>query len=131
MALLLQGDPEGALTAMREEPEGWRVIGMPMVLYALGRRAESDAALADLIRTQAENSAFNIAYVLAFRDEADRAFAWLDKAVAHHDPGLSEIAYTAQFANIRGDPRWDPFLRKIGKAPEQLAAIEFDVKLPK
>jgi TolB-like protein/Flp pilus assembly protein TadD len=130
MALLMKGDPEGALAAMREEPEGWRVIGMPMVLHALGRKAESDAALAQLIRMQESNSAFNIAYVLSFRGEADRAFAWLDKAVAYHDPGLSEIAYTEQFANIRGDPRWAPFLRKIGKAPEQLAAIKFDVRLP-
>jgi tetratricopeptide (TPR) repeat protein len=131
MALLLKGNPEGALMAMRDEPEGWRVIGMPMVLHALGRKAESDAALAELIRTQERNSAFNIAYVLAFRGEADRAFAWLDKAVAYRDPGLSEITYTAQFANIRSDPRWKPFLRSIGEAPEQLAAIRFDVKLPK
>jgi len=34
------------------------------------------------------------------------------------------------FANLRQDPRWLPFLRKLGKAPEQLAAIKFDVKLP-
>jgi len=33
-------------------------------------------------------------------------------------------------ANVHADPRWLPFLRKIGKAPEQLAAIKFDVKLP-
>ena len=28
------------------------------------------------------------------------------------------------------DARWLPFLRKIGKAPEQLAKIEFKVTLP-
>jgi hypothetical protein len=32
--------------------------------------------------------------------------------------------------NIHDDPRWLPFLRSIGKAPEQLAAIEFEVTLP-
>ncbi len=130
MALLLKGDPAGALAAMQEEPEGWRVIGLPMVLHALGRKAESDAALTELIRTQEKDSAFNIAYVLAFRGEADRAFAWLDKAVAYRDPGVSEIVYITEFANIHSDPRWEPFLRKLGKAPEQLAAIKFDVKLP-
>ena len=31
------------------------------------------------------------------------------------------------FDKIHGDPRWLPFLRKIGKAPEQLAKIEFKV----
>ncbi|HXS03428.1 MAG TPA: hypothetical protein VN731_03075, partial [Rhodanobacter sp.] len=28
------------------------------------------------------------------------------------------------------DPRWLPFLRKIGYAPEQLAKIQFTVTLP-
>ena len=36
--------------------------------------------------------AYNIAYVLAWRNERDRAFEWLDKAVTQQDPGLSEIA---------------------------------------
>jgi len=31
------------------------------------------------------------------------------------------------FASIHDDPRWLPFLREIGKAPEQLAKIEFKV----
>jgi hypothetical protein len=40
------------------------------------------------------------------------------------------IAYGQEFASIRGDPRWLPFLRGIGRAPEQLDAISFEVKLP-
>jgi len=34
------------------------------------------------------------------------------------------------FDNIHADPRWPAFLRKIGKAPEQLAKIDFKVTLP-
>jgi hypothetical protein len=34
------------------------------------------------------------------------------------------------FGNIKKDPRWLPFLRRIGKAPEQLAPIKFKVTLP-
>jgi hypothetical protein len=34
------------------------------------------------------------------------------------------------FEKIHNDPRWLPFLRKLGKAPEQLAAIELKVTLP-
>ena len=44
--------------------------------------------------------------------------------------GLSEIALNPMFVNLHADPRWLPFLRRIGKAPEQLAAIKFDVKVP-
>jgi hypothetical protein len=31
------------------------------------------------------------------------------------------------FDKIHADPRWLPFLRKVGRAPEQLAKIEFNV----
>ena len=55
-----------------------------------GSKAESDAALAELVRKYEKRSAYNIAYVLAYRGEADRAFEWLDKAVAYHDPGLAD-----------------------------------------
>ena len=34
------------------------------------------------------------------------------------------------FDELKSDPRWLPLLRKLGKAPEQLAAIKFDVQLP-
>jgi hypothetical protein len=34
------------------------------------------------------------------------------------------------FDKIHSDPRWLPFLRKIGKAPDQLAKIKFKVTLP-
>ena len=52
---------------------------------------------------------------------------WLDKAVGYHDTGLAEIGSDILFTNIRSDPRWLPFLRKIGRAPDQLAKIEFKV----
>jgi len=62
--------------------------------------------------------------------EADRAFAWLDKAVANGDPGLSSIAMGNVFSNLYEDTHWLPFLERIGRSPAQLAAIEFEVKLP-
>ena len=102
-----------------------------MAYHALGRHAESDTALAALIAKYGKDWAYNIAYVQAFRGDADRAFAWLDKAVAYQDPAIGYIVPENLFANIRSDPRWLPFLRKIGRAPEQLAAIKFDVKVPR
>jgi TolB-like protein/lipoprotein NlpI len=131
VALLLKGDPDGALAAMqRESSENWRLIGLPMAWHALGKKTESDAALDELVRKFAEDSAYNIAYVLAYRGEADRAFEWLDKAVTIHDPGLIDVAVDPLFANLHEDPRWLPFLRRLGRAPEQLATIKFDVKVP-
>ena len=130
-ALLLKGEPESALVAMQKEAfEGWRLIGLVMAHYALGQAAASDAALSELIEKYEQEWAYNIAYVLAFRGEADRAFEWLNKAVAYNDPGLAEITIEPLFANIHFDPRWLPLLENIGKSPEQLAAIEFKLTLP-
>ena len=106
------------------------MIGLPLAYHALGRKADSDAALAALIAKWEKGSPSNIAYVYAYRGEADKAFEWLDKAIEYGDPGISDIVMDNLFAKIHADPRWLPFLRKIGKAPEQLAAIKFDVKLP-
>jgi TolB-like protein/lipoprotein NlpI len=133
VALLLKGDAAGALVEIQKETnEVWRMIGLPMAYHALGRKAESDQALNALIGKYEKDGPFNIAYVYAFRGEADKAFEWLGKALEYQDPGISEIVSEGRlFANIQADPRWLPFLRKIGYAPEQLAKIEFKVTLPK
>jgi adenylate cyclase len=131
IALMLKGGGQGALAEIEQETgENWKMIGLPMAYHALGRKADSDAALAALIAKYEKDSSYNIAYVYAYRGEADKAFAWLDKAVEYGDPGLGDIVTQNLFDKIHGDPRWLPFLRKIGKAPNQLAKIEFKVTLP-
>jgi TolB-like protein/lipoprotein NlpI len=130
-ALLLKGDAQGALAEIEQETsENWKMIGLPMAYHALGRKADSDAALAPLIAKWEKDSPENIAYVYAYRGEADKAFEWLDKAVEYGDPGIAGIVTENLFDSIHADPRWLPFLRKIGHAPEQLAKIEFKVTLP-
>jgi adenylate cyclase len=130
-ALLLKGDAQGALAEIEQETiEILKRIDLPLAYHALGRKADSDAALAELIAKDEKGASYNIAYVYAFRGEADKAFAWLDKAVEYGDNGLSGIVTNSLFDKIHSDPRWLPFLRKIGKAPEQLAKIEFKVTLP-
>ena len=95
------------------------------------RQFPFEQAVATALFAKYEKGApYNIAYVYAYRGEADKAFAWLDKAVEYGDGGLGEIVTENLFDNIRADPRWLPFLRKVGKAPEQLAKIEFKVTLP-
>ncbi len=131
VTLLLKGDAAGALAEIQQETsEAYRMVGLPMAYHALGRKADSDAALAALIAKFEKEAPFNIAGVYAFRSEADQAFAWLDKVLEYHDPRLTDIVTENLFDKIHADPRWLPFLRKVGKAPEQLAKIEFKVTLP-
>ena len=129
--LLLKGDAQAALAEFQQEPEDtWRLLGLSMAYQALGRKAESDASLDELIGKYAQTMSYPIAYALAYRGETDRAFEWLDKAVKYRDPALGLIAVHQMLNSLHSDPRWLPFLRKLGMAPEQLAAIKFDVKLP-
>jgi TolB-like protein/class 3 adenylate cyclase/Flp pilus assembly protein TadD len=128
-ALMLKGDATAALAEIEQEKnEVRRMIGLPMAYCALGRKADADAALNAVIAKYEKDWSYNIAYVHAFCGEADKAFEWLDKAVTYQDPGLSDIVTENLFDKIHSDPRWLPFLRKIGKAPDQLAKIEF--KMP-
>lgn len=130
--LLLQGDAKGALAEIEQETSAsWKMYGLPMAYHALGRTAESDAALAALIAKYEKDAPYNIAYVHAFRGDAEQAFAWLDKAAEYGDSGLADIVSENLFDRVRADPRWLPFLRRIGKAPDQLAAVKFDLNLPK
>jgi len=129
--LLQKGDARAALAEFHKEAnEQLRLCGWSMAHHALGDKPKSDAALAELIRKYEKTSTYSIAIALAYRGETDRAYEWLDRAVQYHDPALGSIAVYPMFANIHEDPRWLPFLRKLGMAPEQLAAIKFDVTLP-
>jgi TolB-like protein/Tfp pilus assembly protein PilF len=131
LALLIKGDGAAALRESERDPsEVHRLIGLSLAFHALKQPAKSDAALAELTQKYAMDWAYNIATVLAFRGDADRAFEWLDKAVASRDIGLADVGQDPLCAKIHADPRWLPFLRKLGRSPEQLATISFDVKPP-
>ena len=71
-----------------------------------------------------------IASVFVYRDEFDSAFEWLGKAVANREGDLNIVPTDIWLRKLHDDPRWLPFLRKIGKAPEQLPAIKFELKVP-
>lgn len=130
-AMLLKGDYEGALTEMQAEPEeAWRLHGLAIAYHVLGRSAASEAALAELIAKYETNWASSVAKVLALRGERDRAFEWLNKAVAYGDTGVASFPIHLEYANLHDDPRWLPLLESLGKSPTQLAAIEFNVTLP-
>jgi tetratricopeptide (TPR) repeat protein len=130
VAMLLKGDANGGLAEFQQEPvEVFRMIGLPMGYHARGQKADSDAALAELIAKYEKETNYNIAGIYAFRGEADRAFERLEKE-RKSGGTFAEIVVDPLFANLYGDPRWIPFLREIGKAPEQLAKIVFKVTAP-
>jgi tetratricopeptide (TPR) repeat protein len=115
LALLARGDREAALVEMRHEMTevGAQQNGLALVYYALGRKAESDAALADMLKEQAEVNAFGIAEVYAFRGQSDEAIHWLDRAYAQKDPSLYYIKGELPLKSLEADRRFKAFLRKM------------------
>jgi len=131
-ALMAKGDAEAALAEGQQVTDiAWRLMLISVANYALGHAAKSDAALAELVKEYEQSHSLNIATALAFRGEADRAFRWLDRAAEQHDASLGSIIAHRMFDKLHDDPRWLAFLREHGMAPEQLAAIKFDVTVPK
>jgi TolB-like protein/DNA-binding winged helix-turn-helix (wHTH) protein/Flp pilus assembly protein TadD len=115
--LLARSQPQAALTAFLKEPlEAARINGSAMAYFALGRKAESDAALAQMLKGYA-GIPFGIATIYAFRGESDEAFKWLDRAYEQKDQFLYRIKFAPEFDKLHDDPRYKAFLKKM-KLPE-------------
>ena len=111
---LFQGDATDALEwARREVLPDFRLLGIAMCEHTLGHKAESDKALAQLIKDHGHAAAYQIAEVCCWRGENDRGFEWLERSYVQRDPGLSHSATDPFFKPLHGDPRWRPFLVKM------------------
>jgi tetratricopeptide (TPR) repeat protein len=112
--LLAKGEPAAALVVMQQEaPESGRDTGLAIAYHALGRRAESDRALARQTKEHTSDSAYEIAQVHAYRAELDEAFAWLDRAYIQKDVELYWIRGDPLLKNLEGDAQYKAFLRKM------------------
>jgi tetratricopeptide (TPR) repeat protein len=112
---LLTGNATEALDlAEREVLPDFRSMGMSMALHTLGRAAESEAALAKLIDDHGAAAGYQVAEVCVWRGEVSRAFEWLEKAYAARDPGLSHTATDPLLKPLHAEPRWRPFIQKMG-----------------
>jgi TolB-like protein/DNA-binding winged helix-turn-helix (wHTH) protein len=112
--LLERSEPEAALVESLKEPvDAFRLVGSAMAYFALGRRPESDAALAQLVKSYAPYLPYGIATVYAFRAESDEIFKWLDRAYAQRDPFLYQIKFSPVFDKLHDDPRYKAFLKKM------------------
>jgi TolB-like protein/predicted Ser/Thr protein kinase/Flp pilus assembly protein TadD len=119
MARLYLGQFAAALAAMQREPnEDYRLRGLAAVFWAMGRRTESDAALKALTDKFASIDSYGIAAVHAYRGEIDDAFRWLDRAYQEHNHGMPTVKTDPPFTNLRGDPRFQALLSRMGFADQ-------------
>ncbi len=114
LVYLVQGRVQDALVEIEREPmAALRLQGQAVAYYALGRKKESDTALSELIAKYQTSAAFQIADIYAFRKEPDKAFEWLERAYVQHDGGVASTKWDPLLKNLRGDPRYIAFLKKL------------------
>jgi TolB-like protein/Flp pilus assembly protein TadD len=114
--LLARGDRDAALREALQEPadtNGVQQSGLAIVYSALGRKADSDAALAVLIKEHADRCAFEIAVAYAMRGQSDDAVDWLERAYEQKDPGLVYLKVELPQQGRLLGPRFKTFLRKM------------------
>jgi TolB-like protein/Tfp pilus assembly protein PilF len=113
LVLLARNEPEAALAEMQKELQAVaRLGGSAMAFFALGSKAESDAALAQMLKSHA-NRPLLISSVYAFRGQLDEALQWLDRAYVQKDPALLLLKSQLSFDKLDGDPRYKALLRKM------------------
>jgi TolB-like protein len=110
-----RGDGAMALREAQLEPdEGYRRFELAVAQFVLGDRQAADAALADLIANGRDQLAYQIAQVYAVRGEKDKAFEWLQISFDNRDAGTLSILVDPLLRGLRGDPRYNKFLAKLG-----------------
>jgi TolB-like protein/lipoprotein NlpI len=129
LAFLLTDEIELAAEAIEDEPsEPYQASGRALVFYELGKESEFENAVTRLIELSGEEYGSEVALVYAWTGDLDQAFYWLEKERdSGAGSGWTQILGYPQIQNLAADPRWLPFLRSVGAAPEQLAAIKFNV----
>ena len=110
-----RGDGEAALkAAMRESDADWRAYAIALAQQARGDTKAANEALNALIAGHSDDMAFQIATVYAFRGDADKTFEWLERAYEKQDPGVMAMLDNPFTRELRSDPRFGVFCKKIG-----------------
>jgi TolB-like protein/tRNA A-37 threonylcarbamoyl transferase component Bud32/Tfp pilus assembly protein PilF len=114
MALIQLHQFDAALQSVeRESDESYRLSLLPISYWALGRRTASDSTLANFVVRHADDGAYNIAQIYAYRGEADKTFEWLDRAYSQRDPGMVYLKVDPMFRTLAADPRFKAMLVRM------------------
>lgn len=88
-----------------------------LVALAAGQVEEAHAARQRLIARAPDMAAAQIGVIYAAEGDAERAFHWLDRAVALRDPGLFSMQYHPELDAYKRDPRYERLLHLMNITP--------------
>ncbi|HEY2807918.1 MAG TPA: TIR domain-containing protein [Steroidobacteraceae bacterium] len=114
---LAQHRPEDALAEFNhlEMDKDFQKVGPPLALDTLGRRAEADRALAEILASKSipNAAAYQVAIIYAHRGDADHAFQWLGRALKQRDAGMHWMKFDPLLRGLSADPRFKALLAQM------------------
>jgi serine/threonine protein kinase/TolB-like protein len=114
---LAQGRLEAALAETEQEPDqSSRLSLLALIHFSLENRQLSDKSFEDYKAEFGNENPYTVASIHAYRGEIDDAFALLERAYVVRDSALSSIKMDINLESLHSDPRWEPFLAKMGLA---------------
>jgi TolB-like protein/cytochrome c-type biogenesis protein CcmH/NrfG len=115
-ALLLAGRSQEALAAMQGEVNEYlKLWGLTLAYWGNGRKAESNAELAETIKRWGDGDPVWIAQLYAYRGDRDAAFDRLQRAYKDKQDaqGLALMPVDPLMRSLRTDPRFAELLAKM------------------
>jgi len=113
-ALLMRGRLEEALAEANLEADDEAAnFARALIFHAMGKSADSDAALKRALAANTIHWSSEAARAYAFRGELDQSFEWLDRAYQQRDVDLYYVKGDPLLKNLKGDSRYKAFLRKM------------------
>ena len=114
---LAQHRPQDALTEFNfpESNGDFHRVGPPLALDAMGRKAEADRALSEVLASKSvpEAAAYQVALIYAHRGNTDQAFHWLERALKQRDAGMHWMKFDPLLKGLSADPRFKALLAQM------------------
>ncbi len=95
-------------------------VGLVPMLMQNGKPDEVRTILNEMLRLSKLRfiPPYNIALVYNALGEKEEALAWLEKGYEQRDPRMTIMKTGPSWKNLRGDPRFQDLLRRVGFAPD-------------
>ncbi|MEP6617290.1 MAG: adenylate/guanylate cyclase domain-containing protein [Ginsengibacter sp.] len=117
----------GQMDESISENEKWRQltgnkiksdVALAQILASAGRKEETINLLTTIINSNVlgGNDYRGMALIYSSLDDKDTAFSWLQKSIDQHEESLCSLKIDPKIDPLRGDPRFNGLLKKIGLA---------------
>ena len=115
LVLAEKGNWQQAVELAEREPDQlWRLWALAIIYFQAGDLDQAHRILDTVINEYADGDAFQIGEIYAVLGEIDKAFEWLERAIAERDPGVTHVRGSPRFRPLHADPRWPALLKTIG-----------------